>query len=149
MKLDNPEDVASAFAAAWMERDADALAALFTEDADFVNVVGIWWEDRAAIRKAHHYGLTTFFRDSRLSVGRTKVRRLGADVAIVHARMILTGQLTPEGSKAGRRHTILTLVMARQPGGGWLCISAQNTDIVPGRETFERVGDELVPRDYR
>lgn len=149
MKLDNPADVASAFAAAWMERDADALAALFTEDADFVNVVGIWWEDRAAIRKAHHYGLTTFFRTSRLSVGRTKVRRIGEDVAIVHARMILTGQLAPDGTEAGRRHTILTLVMARQPDDGWLCVSAQNTDIVPGRETFERVGDDLIPRDYR
>ena len=149
MPLNNPEEIAPAFAAAWMNRDADALASLFSEDADFVNVVGIWWEDRAAIRKAHHYGLTTFFRASRLTVGRTKLRRIGNDAAVVHARMILTGQLAPYGSEAGRRTGILSFIMARQAGGGWLCVSAQNTDIVPGRETFVRQGDGLVPKDYR
>lgn len=149
MSLHRPEDIAPAFAAAWMDRDADALAALFAEDADFVNVVGIWWEDRAAIRKAHHYGLTTFFRASRLTLGRTKLRRIGPDAAVVHARMILTGQIAPDGSEAGRRTGILSFVMARQEDGGWLCVSAQNTDIVPGRETFVRQGDDLVPKDYR
>jgi uncharacterized protein (TIGR02246 family) len=137
-----------AFAAAWMARDAGALAALFAEDADFVNVVGIWWEDRAAIHKAHHYGLTTFFRDSRLTVGRVKLRPLAPGAAVVHARMILTGQRAADGTEAGPRHTILTFVMAEGPDG-WLCVAAQNTDIVPGRETFERRGDDLIPRDYR
>jgi uncharacterized protein (TIGR02246 family) len=148
MTLDNPSDMPRAFAEAWMARDAGALAFLFAEDADFVNVTGIWWEDREAIRKAHHYGLTTFFRASRLTVGRVKLRALGPDVAVVHARMILTGQLSPDGDEAGTRHTILSFVMARRQDG-WLCVSAQNTDIVPGRETFERTDDGLVPRDYR
>jgi uncharacterized protein (TIGR02246 family) len=132
-----------------MDRDADAIAGLFVDDADFVNVVGIWWEHREAIRAAHHYGLTTFFRDSRLTVGRVKLRRIGADAAVVHARMTLTGQRAPDGTTAGRRTTILSFVMVRQDAGGWLCVSAQNTDIVPGRETFARQGDDLIPRDYR
>jgi uncharacterized protein (TIGR02246 family) len=38
--LDRPEDIAAAFAAAWNVRDADAIAALFEDDAEFVNVVG-------------------------------------------------------------------------------------------------------------
>ena len=112
-----------------------------------MNVVGIWWEDRAAIRKAHHYGLTTFFRASRLTVGRVKLRDLGTS-AVVHARMILSGQIAPDGTEAGARHTILSFVMARQ-ADGWLCVAAQNTDILPGQETFERRGDDLIPRDYR
>ena len=148
MKLDSPSDMPRAFAEAWMAQDAGALSRLFAEDADFVNVVGIWWEDREAIRKSHHYGLTTFFRTSRLTVGRVKLRMVGPDAAVVHARMILTGQLSPDGAEAGTRLTILTFVMARHEAG-WLCVSAQNTDIVPGRETFERTGDDLVPRDYR
>ena len=148
MPLPAPDEMPRAFAAAWMARDADALAALFAEDADFVNVVGLWWEDRAAIRTAHHYGLTTFFRDSRLSVGRVKLRALGPDAAVVHARMILIGQRAPDGAEAGARHTILSFVMERGEAG-WLCVSAQNTDIVPGRETHERKGDDLIPRDYR
>jgi uncharacterized protein (TIGR02246 family) len=148
LSLAAPEDLPEAFRAAWMARDADALAALFAEDADFVNVVGIWWEDREAIRRAHHYGLTRFFRESRLVVGRVKLRRIGEDAAVVHARLILAGQIGKDGDVAGRRQTVLTCVMARR-GDGWICVSAQNTDIVPGQETFERTEAGLEPRDYR
>ena len=148
MSLATPEEMPAAFAAAWMARDAKALAALFAGDADFVNVVGIWWEDRAAIEEAHAYGLSTFFRNSRLSVGRVKARKLGEAAAVVHARTILSGQMSAEGSVADVRRTILVFVMERR-AGRWVCVAAQNTDIVPGSETFERKGDRLVPRGYR
>lgn len=148
MPLETPQSIADAFVDAWMARDATALAACFAEDADFVNVVGIWWEDRAAIERAHHYGLTTFFADSRLTAGRVKLRLIGKDAAVVHARMILTGQTGKSGKPAGRRSTILSFVMERV-ADGWMCVSAQNTDIVPGAETFEANDDGLTPRDYR
>jgi uncharacterized protein (TIGR02246 family) len=148
LTLAAPEDMPEAFRAAWMARDAGALAALFAEDADFVNVVGLWWRDREAIRAAHHYGLTTFFRESELRFGRVAVRRIGADAAVVHARATLTGQIGREGGTAGTRRTVLSFVMARE-GAGWVCVSAQNTDIVPGQETFEATEEGLVARDYR
>ena len=34
----------------------DSSRNLFTEDADFVNVVGLWWRTRAQIRDNHAYG---------------------------------------------------------------------------------------------
>ena len=148
MHVSKPEDITEAFVDAWMARDADRLAALFSEDADFVNVVGIWWEDRDAIRRAHHYGLTTFFANSTLKVGRIKNRLIGQTAAVVHARMILTGQTTPDGKPAGRRYTVLTFVLERDREG-WVCVSAQNTDIVPGAETQISDGRTLTPKDYR
>jgi hypothetical protein len=30
---------------------------LFVDDADFANVVGPWWHNKADIQKAHQYGL--------------------------------------------------------------------------------------------
>ncbi|WJY21454.1 SgcJ/EcaC family oxidoreductase [Fontisubflavum oceani] len=143
-----PEDIPNAFAAAWMARDAKVLAALFAEDADFVNVVGIWWEDRTAIEEAHNYGLRTFFSKSRLAIGRVKTRRVTADVAIVHARMRLTGQRAPDGSEAAGRSTILSFA-AYHTDRGWQIVSAQNTDIVPGVETQLNTGVDLTPVDYR
>ena len=47
----------------------DAIAALFDPDAEFVNVVGLWWHDREAIRRAHAYGLTRIFQHSTLRIG--------------------------------------------------------------------------------
>ena len=148
MPVTAPEDFPAAFRDAWMARDGDAIGALFVPEADFVNVVGIWWEDRAAIARAHGYALGSFFSRSRLTVGRVKVRALGADHAVVHARFRLTGQLAPDGSEADTRSTILSFVLARG-GDGWLAVSAQNTDIVPGAETFRAGGGSLAPEDYR
>ena len=61
-----PAAVAEAFAAAWNAADADALAELFAEDADFVNVVGVWWRRRRQIRVNHALGFRWMFPASRL-----------------------------------------------------------------------------------
>lgn len=130
-----------------MARDAKALAALFVEDADFVNVVGIWWEDRSAIERAHGYALGSFFSQTRLSPGRIKTRMLGEDAAVVHCRFHLSGQTAPDGTKANPRNTIIVFVL-RQAGNHWQAVTAQNTDIVPGAETQLNT-DQLKPADYR
>ena len=147
MLVAEPADFPHAFTQAWMARDGDALGALFAEDADFVNVVGIWWEDRAAIAKAHGYALTSFFADTRLAAGRIKVRYLGEDSAIVHCRFRLSGQRAPDGTEADARSTILIFVLRRMDDG-WKAVAAQNTDIVPGAETQLNTSG-LKPADYR
>ncbi|WP_425092782.1 YybH family protein [Tropicimonas sp. S265A] len=142
-----PEDFVPAFVAAWMARDGEALGALFAEDADFVNVVGIWWEDRPAIARAHGYALGSFFAETKLVPGRVKVRQMG-DVAVIHARMRLSGQRAPDGSEAAARTTILSFVLQQGPDG-WACVSAQNTDVLPGAETYLASDTGLAPQDYR
>ena len=79
------------FARAWNNRDADALASLFDEDAEFVNVTGLCWHNREAIRKAHAFGLEGLSGNSTLATGETKVKLLSPDVAVVHAHMTLSG----------------------------------------------------------
>lgn len=147
MSVQDPADFPNAFTNAWMARDGDALAALFDADADFVNVVGIWWEDRAAIARAHGYALSSFFAQSRLVPGRIKVRMLGPDTAVVHCRFHLSGQKAPNGDTAQPRNTILVFVLTRS-ADGWKAVAAQNTDIVPGMETQINTG-RLQSADYR
>ncbi len=143
-----PGDIPRLFAEAWNTRRADRLASLFEEDADFINVVGIWWESRTDIQKAHDYGLKVIFNESTLKIGKVKVKALGEGHAIVHARMRLIGQ-TPKAGAAGVRNNLFIFVV-RKHGDHWLCVSAQNTDIVPGSETHIRNDrGELVAVDYR
>lgn len=139
-----------AFADAWNRRDPDALAALFEEDAEFVNVTGLWWHSRDAIRKAHAYGLERIFPDSTLSVVRTREKGLSDDVAVVHALVKLTGQTAVgEVRQPGERRTLFSFVL-RRGADGWRCASAHNTDVVPGAETHVRdAGDVLRAADYR
>ncbi len=145
---DTPEDIPRLFAAAWNARDAHALASLFSEDADFVNVVGLWWETRAGIERAHHYGLTTFFRDSMLTARRVKVRRIGQDMAIIHTRWKLAGQIGKDGQTLDDRFAIMVFA-AQRLDAGWTVLAAHNTDIVPGAETNAIEADRLTPLDYR
>jgi uncharacterized protein (TIGR02246 family) len=129
------EHIPSLFVEAWNRRDPDALAALFEEEAQFVNVTGLWWHDRTAIRTAHAYGLERIFNASKLSIDETRVQQLSSDVAVVHARMTLSGQ-TPIGTIArpGSRTSIFSFV-AHRVGDEWLCAAAHNTDVVPHMET--------------
>ncbi len=149
--LDRPDDLPAAFARAWNARDPDGIAALFAPDAWFVNVTGLRWTHRDAIRRAHAYGLERIFADSTLDPLETHVRPLGEEAAVVQARMRLTGQSPPPGETVppGPRTTIFTFV-TRRDADGWSCVAAQNTDEVRGAETYLRDPDgSLRPAGYR
>lgn len=133
--LDDPESIARVFVEAWTRRDAGKLASLFDEDAEFVNVTGLWWHDREAIRQAHAYGFEHIFDASTLHLMRVKVKPLTDDIAVVHAKVRLDGQTAAPGVvQPATRNTILSFVVHRV-AGRWSCASAQNTDIVPRMET--------------
>ena len=168
-----PAAVAEAFAAAWNAADADALADLFAEDADFVNVVGVWWRRRRQIRVNHALGFRWMFPASRLVLGQVRVRELG-DVAVVHAPWTMTGQTAPDGDEAGEMMQNLPAeegarqlagavdwLLARDEvtsqtvgaigfcmGGGFvLALAAQQGDKVSAAVPFYGVG-QGVPGDF-
>ncbi|HWI26644.1 MAG TPA: SgcJ/EcaC family oxidoreductase [Stellaceae bacterium] len=132
--------VAHAFDTAWNRHDLVAFAALFAPDADFVNVVGMWWKNRAEIEAAHVYSHASFFRDSALSGRIEKVRFIARDIAAAHILWELKGQIEPDGSIGKPRHGILLLVVVRREGR-WLIQVAQNTDIIAGALTQPGEGE--------
>lgn len=144
----NPEEIPTLFIQAWNRRSADDIAELFEDNSDFINVVGIWWDRREDIRKAHEYGLRVIFKDSLLKLGKVKVKYLSDDIAVVHARMQLSGQTDRDGSAGVRRNIFLFVVRRHQDC--WSCVSAQNTDVEVGAETHIRREDgSLQAIDYR
>ncbi|MFO7846307.1 MAG: SgcJ/EcaC family oxidoreductase [Balneolaceae bacterium] len=148
--ITSPKDIPARFTEAWNERDARKLAAIFDEDAEFVNVVGIWWHTREEIYKAHDYGLRVIFNNSTLKQGRTKVKYLAEDIAVVHTRFRLTGQTPLKDAQPKTRQTIFSFVVHRVDGeSSWSCASAHNTDIIPGKETHLMKDGEIAAVDYR
>ncbi|WKN41831.1 SgcJ/EcaC family oxidoreductase [Tunicatimonas pelagia] len=148
--LDSPEAIPRVFVEAWNQRDARQIARLFDSDGEFVNVTGLWWHRQEDIERAHDYGLRTIFNKSTLTLIRTKTKYLANHIAIVHAKVKLTGQTpTAEVPNPGARHTIFTFVV-HQSGEVWSCAAAQNTDIVPAMETHIRdEQNQLHAVDYR
>jgi uncharacterized protein (TIGR02246 family) len=122
--------VASASVDAWNRHDMKAFAALFAEDADFVNVIGLWWRGRAEIQKEHEALHATRMKNTHLTAVDTTVRFLKPDVAVVHTRWELTGDTGLEGKPLPSRKGLMTYVLVRR-GDTWPIAVSQNTDVVP------------------
>ena len=142
------EAVARAFLNRWNAGDADGLGALFVDDADFVNVVGIWWRNRRAIRKAHDYGFRRIFQNARLELTELKVRELTPDIHVVHSVSTLDGQTARDGGEAGRRIAVISMVAVRG-ADGFMIVSCQNTDRVEGADTHVVDQKGLRPTSYQ
>ena len=122
--LKSPQDVATSFVRAWNSRDPAALASLFDEDAEFINVTGLCWYDRESIRNGHANG-GGIAPNANLTIEETKVKQLAVDVAVVHARMTCD---CPPGDQPGPRTTIITFVV-HWTMDRWQCATAHSTDV--------------------
>lgn len=132
-RIKKPEEIPYLFMEAWNRYDAKGIAALFYEEADFVNVTGKWWDNKTDIWKAHDFGLRIIFPHSKLEVNKVKLKMLKEDIAVVHARIRITGQTAKDVKKAEERQTMF-LFIAQKENENWLVVSAQNTDIT-GEQT--------------
>jgi uncharacterized protein (TIGR02246 family) len=124
------EAVGTAFVDDWNRHDMKSFGSLFVDDAQFVNVIGLWWHGRAEIQKEHEALHATRMRTSHLVARDTLVHLLGPDVAVVLMRWQLTGDTGIDGVTLPMRRGVMSLVTLRV-GGSWRIASAQNTDIVP------------------
>ena len=125
------EQIVEAFADCWNRHDMDAFSELFAPEAEFVNVVGLWWKGRDEIRAAHQFSHETLFKSSRLTLDEVSTRFPAPQIAIARCRWRLVGHVTPEGAPLPERTGVLLNVL-HQRNGSWLIIDSQNTDIVEG-----------------
>ena len=92
----------------WNRHDAKAYAALFTEDADLVNVVGWRWQGRAEIEKKLTDAYVFVFRESVLTVKEVDVKFLAPEIAVAHVRWTMVGARTlrSEERRVGKECTM-------------------------------------------
>ena len=139
--VDEINRVVQAFAETWNRHDMDAFAELFAADAEFVNVVGLWWKGRPEIKGAHEFTHQTLFKRSRLRIDEVSTRLLVPEVAIARCRWTLEGHVTPAGAPLPARHGVLVNTL-RRDGGRWLIVDSQNTDVIEGVASRPQVGAE-------
>ena len=124
----SPADIPPLFVRAWNERNPDALAALFDEDAEYVTDTGVRWPDREAIRTARaHRPPDT----SQLEVDEIKVKLLSPDIAVVHTRMTVSGEPSTGGTAEVRPRSAIVSFVVHHAIDRWQCASAHRTDVVP------------------
>lgn len=120
------DKVVAGFIDTWNRHDMDAFAAMFSEDAVFVNIFGMWSNGRKDIRDSHAGIHQSVFKQSRIASVHVQPRFVSPDIAVVRWVWTLTGVLTPEGQPAPDMQGTLMHVVRRE-GDGFRIVATQNT----------------------
>ena len=111
---------------AWNHHDAEAFAAVFSQDADFTNVRGMGATGRAKIEAFHAPVFATIFSKSHQEYTDIKTRFLRPDVAAVDVRWKMTGAMDPQGNLRDR-DGLLNFVMEKN-AGRWEIVVLHNLE---------------------
>jgi uncharacterized protein (TIGR02246 family) len=117
--------VVDALCDAFNTKDHQAFSALFTEDAEFVNIFGVRMRRRDGISAGHAHAFSKLLVGSQLSWTNVDTMFIDEDVAVCHAQWsrVRLADSTPETLPPGTG--IFTLVLHRV-GGGWKIVAATN-----------------------
>jgi uncharacterized protein (TIGR02246 family) len=117
------------FNEAWGRHDPDGMVKSLIDDAEFITVNGAWEKSREGFRNLmiRLHGPTGPFRASTRDASEFRIRFLAPDVAIVHTRFQIRGDVDEaERNSVGMR-------VVQKIDGRWRTVSVQNTDVRPGR----------------
>ena len=113
---------------AWNTHDRAAFESLFTEDADFVNVIGQRAIGRTQIGADFEQIHRSFMRSTQIKILSWDTRVIDDHAAIVRLRWEMTGmQTVPGRNTPDVRHGLLTYVEVQRQGE-WKVTAVQNTD---------------------
>jgi uncharacterized protein (TIGR02246 family) len=119
--------VVGRFMDAWNRHDAHALAALFSEDADFTNVRGTHARGRTGVAGFLAPLFIGAFKESHITGRLRSVRFLKPDIAIADIDWEITGATYPGGLARPPHKGLLDWALTKT-GGQWLITVMHNSD---------------------
>jgi uncharacterized protein (TIGR02246 family) len=112
--------------AAWADNDADAFAAVFTEDATLILPGDIYLTSREQIRSFMTAGFAGPYRGTRVYGEPLSARFLGTGAAVVVTK---GGVLAPGETEVAAERTIRATWVLTKQDGEWLLAAYQNTPV--------------------
>ena len=125
-------DIEDRFNIAWNRHRAADMVESLVEDAQFVTVNGAWVKGRTAFEQLVDRLHRGPLKDTTRETVELQIRFLAPDVAVVHSRFRISGDVDDEGSPILPREGIGTRVV-HKVDGRWQTIAVQNTDILNRR----------------
>jgi uncharacterized protein (TIGR02246 family) len=123
---------------AWNRHDMKAMGELFTDDAHWVNIVGMHWQSKAAIVKAHDVFHRTIFQKTELTYSEIGIRPMTADVVAAVVTAKVGNFTTPDGAVRPSAQDRLSFILTKRDGG-WRIAHGHNTVIDPTAHPFDPV----------
>lgn len=131
--MDHNQEVAKmldAMFAAWNRSDLETYTGFWSEDADLVNVLGVWRKGRAEILAELEFLHAGRFRGTQIRKLDHTVRFLASEIAVVRVQwdMRWPAEGSDKNLRNATRHGLFIHVVVRT-SGGWRLVASQNTEI--------------------
>lgn len=99
------------FIDSWNAKDLDEFGRLFTQEAEFTDVVGQTAIGREAIIKQHVFPFERVMKLATFEMNDAYIRRLSSHLILVSAVWKVSGSITPDGKPLPDRNGVLQLVL--------------------------------------
>ncbi|WNJ20088.1 SgcJ/EcaC family oxidoreductase [Pontibacter sp. G13] len=115
-----------AFVERWNRKDLMAFGALFTEDAEFTDVVGQIAIGQEAIIEQHEFPFKVVLKDAQLELDDLYFRAIGPAWVMCSAKWRVTGSQTPKGDMLPPRHGSIQFILTKE--SEWKIALVHNSD---------------------
>lgn len=145
--LDQPETdeillLLDTFVTLWNAKDPEQFGAIFTENAEYTDVVGQVATNRQAIIEQHRFPFAVVNKLAVFSILEAYIRPLNDDLIIVSGKWLTENSTTPTGQVLPPREGIIQIVCQRNEADLWLVRLVHNADSKPVYERQERFINE-------
>jgi len=124
------------FETGWNRHDMDIMFQAFTPDAEWVNVVGMWWQGLADVKRAHRTYHATFFANTPFTIDEIHVRFVTQDAAVAVVRWNKGSFPRPDGQLSPAGRDMMSVFLVKQ-AGRWLITAGHNTTIDEAAAAFD------------
>lgn len=125
-------DIEDRFNIAWNRHQPKEMVESLIEDAQFVTVNGVWMKSREAFRELVERLHNGPLKDTSRETLELQIRFPVPEVAVVHSRFKISGDVDGEGKAIPPREGISTRIV-RKDDGRWRTVAVHNTDILNRR----------------
>jgi uncharacterized protein (TIGR02246 family) len=119
------QEILQQMEAAWNAYDSVGIAALFAEDANFIQIFGGQLDGRTAIEAAHRVIFNTIYKGSHATFMLRSIRFVRLDVAVVFAGAQVKFKENNEAREIETRPTFIVVKEEER----WQIVTFQNTKV--------------------
>jgi uncharacterized protein (TIGR02246 family) len=122
----------------WNRHDIKAWAERLTDEADWINIVGMHWRGKEAVLKAHEVIHRQIFHSTEMTITDVAIRAATSDVAVAVVTLKMGDFTTPDGQLRAETRDKLSLVLVKCEDG-WRITHVHNTVVDPKAQPFDPV----------
>ena len=116
------------FLQSWNAKDLDAFTEIFTDDAEFTDVVNQTAIGKEAIRKQHEFAFNVVMKNASLEINDLLIREVLPNVVMVSANWLNTNSQTPHGQVLPDRNGVIQFVIVKDSNADWKIKLVHNAD---------------------